>query len=172
MQKQAGQAERFPLCKHTLGTCKTGRTQTQTKGCFAITRTHFLHAMQRMGMVFWAPASSRNTRNPFFPSAYTARTCLHMRLSDAMDRGALQDGGRSAPNLLEIWARGHSFVSLSPSPCLSHVCHAECTLSYLQLQSPFHLNLTGSDIEGNTNCLCLCGRHPTPCLAMLAWHPY
>ncbi|PNP60074.1 hypothetical protein THARTR1_00098 [Trichoderma harzianum] len=25
-----------------------------------------------------------------------------------MDRGALQDGARSAPNLLEIWARGHS----------------------------------------------------------------
>lgn len=134
MQKQAGQAERFPLCKHTLGTCKTGRTQTQTRLlCYYSYTLSSCNAEDGDG--FWAPASSRNTRNPFFPSAYTARTCLHMRLSDAMDRGALQDGGRSAPNLLEIWARGHSFLSLLLS-CVSRRFHA--VVSTIPLPSQSH----------------------------------
>ncbi|KAL6696815.1 hypothetical protein J3F84DRAFT_371321 [Trichoderma pleuroticola] len=81
-----------------------------------------------------------------------------MRVPDAVDRGALQDGARSAPNLLEKWARGHS----CPSPSLLCVCHAGFTISHL---SSFHMILSFSrhpfissisQDRGEHRMLCVC----------------
>lgn len=54
----------------------------------------------------------------FFSLVQLGHACICV-VSDAMDRGALQDGARSAPKkLLEIWARGHSLS------CVSRRVHA------------------------------------------------
>lgn len=132
MQKQAGQAERFPLCKPNTHSAHVRREEhrPKPKAAFLLLVHTFFMQCRGWWMVFWAsrlaPASSRNTRNPFFHSAYSSYMLAYASIRR---HGSRSPAGRR-PECAEFTRNMGSWPQLFLSVSLMCVTPSSCCSIY------------------------------------------